>query len=77
MTKLVPVEGMSGLYRDPESHAVVNTNKHEYNAYMSRKKALANKDSELNRMKEDLDGMKGEMTEIKSLLLLLNQKLNT
>jgi len=77
MKRLVPVEGMSSLYRDSESQAVVNTNKTEYNSYMARKKALASKDSELNQMKDDLDDMKGEMNEIKSLLVSLNQKLNT
>tara|TARA_B100001996_G_scaffold163683_1_gene124833 strand:+ start:1303 stop:1536 length:234 start_codon:yes stop_codon:yes gene_type:complete len=77
MKRLVPVEGMSSLYRDTESQAVVNTNKTEYNSYMARKKSLANKDFELNQMKDDLDDMKGEMNEIKSLLVSLNQKLNT
>ena len=77
MKRLVPVEGMSGLYRDTESQAVVNTNKTEYNSYMSRKKALVKKNNELDQMKEDLDGMKDEMSEIKSLLVSLNQKLNT
>ena len=76
MKRLVPVEGMSSLYRDTESQAVVNTNKHEYNAYMARKRALLQKDNELDQMKEDLDGMKDEMSEIKSLLVSLNQKLN-
>ena len=76
MKRLVPVEGMSGLYRDTESQAVVNTNRNEYNSYMSRKKALVKKNNELDQMKEDLDGMKDEMSEIKSLLLSLNQKLN-
>ena len=77
MKRLVPVEGMSGLYRDTESQAVVNTNKTEYNSYMARKKALSQKDDELDQMKQDLDGMKDEMGEIKSLLVSLNQKLNT
>ena len=77
MKRLIPVEGMSNLYRDSESQAVVNTNKTEYNSYMARKKSLANKDCELNQMKDDLDNMKGEMNEIKSLLVSLNQKLNT
>jgi aspartate oxidase len=77
MKRLIPVEGMSNLYRDSESQAVVNTNRNEYNSYMSRKKALVKKNNELDQMKEDLDGMKDEMSEIKSLLVSLNQKLNT
>ena len=77
MKRLIPVEGMSNLYRDSESQAVVNTNRNEYNAYMARKKSLLQKDNELDQMKEDLDTVKDEMGEIKSLLVSLNQKLNT
>jgi len=77
MTNFVPVEGRMGLYRDTDSTAIVNNNTHEYNTYMAKKKAMQAKNSELDQMKEDLDGMKDEMSEIKSLLLSLNQKLNT
>jgi len=77
MSNFVPVEGRMGLYRDTNSTAIVNNNTHEYKAYMARKKAMQAKNNELDQMKEDLDGMKDEMSEIKSLLLSLNQKLNT
>jgi len=77
MTKLVPVEGMSHLYRDENSTAVINTNTHEYNSYMARKKSMKEKNNELDQMKYDLDIVKDEMSEIKSLLVSLNQKLNT
>ena len=77
MSNFVPVEGRMGLYRDTDSTAIVNNNTHEYNTYIAKKKAMQAKNSELDQMKEDLDGMKDEMGEIKSLLLSLNQKLNT
>jgi len=77
MTKLVPVEGMPSLYRDEGSTAIINRNKVEYRNYMAKKKAMETKNSELDQMKEDLDGMKNEMNDIKSLLVSLNQKLNT
>ncbi len=76
MSNFVPVEGMSGLYRDTESTAIVNRNNREYEAYMARKKAVQNEKYELTKMKEDLDNVKDEMGEIKSLLVSLNQKLN-
>ena len=76
MSNFIPVEGMSGVYRDADSSAIVNRNTREYNAYMARKRAAEEKDSELNKMKEDLDTVKDEMSEIKSLLVSLNQKLN-
>ena len=74
--ELIPVEGKSGFYRDPESTAVINCDKKAYSDYMKRKKISKAKSNELNQMKEDLDSVKGELGEIKGLLSTLVQKLN-
>ena len=76
MKNYTPVEGKSGLYRDSESAAIINRDKKAYLAYMQRKKDAENKNLELNKMKEDLDSVKGELGEIKGLLSTLVQKLN-
>ena len=76
MTNYTPVEGKSGLFRDSESTAIINRDKKAYLAYMQRKKDAENKNDELNKMKEDLDSVKGELGEIKCLLSTLVQKLN-
>ena len=76
MTNYTPVEGKSGFFRDSESTAIINRDKKAYLAYMQRKKDAENKNLELNKMKEDLDNVKGELGEIKSLLSTLVQKLN-
>jgi len=76
MSNYVPVEGKFGLYRDSDSTAIVNRDKKAYLDYMKRKKTMENKDSELDKMKEDLDNVKGELGEIKDLLSTLVQKLN-
>ena len=76
MRNYTPVEGKSGLYRDSESAAIINKDKKAYLAYMQRKKDAENKNLELNKMKEDLDNVKGELGEIKDLLSTLVQKLN-
>jgi len=76
MSNYVPVEGRYGLYRDSDSTAIVNKDKKAYLAYMERKKTAENKNDELNKMKEDLDNVKGELGEIKDLLSTLVQKLN-
>ena len=34
--ELIPVEGKSGFYRDPESTAVINCDKKAYDDYMKR-----------------------------------------
>ena len=76
MTNYTPVEGKSGFFRDSESTAIINRDKKAYLAYMQRKKDAENKNLELNKMKEDLDNVKGELGDIKSLLSTLVQKLN-
>ena len=76
MTNYTPVEGKSGFFRDSESTAIINRDKKAYLSYMQRKKDAENKNLELNKMKEDLDNVKGELGEIKDLLSTLVQKLN-
>ena len=76
MNNYTPVEGKSCLYRDEDSTAIVNRDKRAYLEYMKRKKAVKNKNHELDQMKEDLDNMKGELGDIKDLLSTLVQKLN-
>ena len=76
MTNYTPVEGKSGFFRYSESTAIINKDKKAYLAYMQRKKDAENKNLELNKMKEDLDNVKGELGDIKSLLSTLVQKLN-
>ena len=76
MKNYTPVEGKSGLYRDSESSAIINRDKKAYLAYMQRKKDAENKNLELNKKKEDIDNVKGELGEIKGLLSTLVQKLN-
>ena len=64
----VKVKDHQNLLRDPLSNGIINTNKSEYDEYIAlRDAAKKAKDSELT-MKEDLDNLKGEINEIKSLL---------
>ena len=74
--ELIPVEGKSGFYRDPESTAIINCDKKAYSDYMKRKKITKAKSNELDKMKEDINNVKGELGEIKGLLSTLVQKLN-
>ncbi len=76
MTEHIPVEGKIGLYRDSDSTAIINRDKKAYLDYMKRKKIAEEKNSELGKMKEDLNNVKGELGEIKGLLSTLVQKLN-
>ena len=66
--ELIKVKDHPNLQRDPSSNGIINTNKSEYDEYIARRDAAKKaKDSELT-MKEDLDNLKGEINEIKSLL---------
>ena len=76
MDNYIPVEGKKGLYRDKDTTAIINRDNVAYRSYIARKQAMDNKNLELNKMKEDLDNVKGELGEIKGLLSTLVQKLN-
>ena len=66
--EFVKVKDHQNLLRDPYSNGIINTNKSEYDEYIARRDAAEKaKESELT-MKEDLDNLKGEINEIKSLL---------
>ena len=54
----IKVEGHSNLYRDPDSGAVINSRRADYERYM---KAKANREgmvSEINTLKQELDEIK-------------------
>ena len=65
---LIPVKGKDGWYRDPESNAVVNCNKTEYNNYMAAYNKRKQKDAKIEALQTDVDAVKLDLNEIKSLL---------
>ncbi len=66
--EFVKVKDHPNLQRDPLSNGIVNTNSSDYDEYIARRDAANKaKENELT-MKEDLDNLKGEINEIKSLL---------
>ena len=65
---LIPVKGKDGWYRDPESNAVVNCNKTEYDDYMAAYNKRKQKDAKFEALQTDVDAVKLDLNEIKSLL---------
>ena len=66
--EFVKVKDHDNLVRDPLSQGIINTNDAQYEEYIARRDAANKaKDDEVT-MKEDLDNLKGEINEIKSLL---------
>ena len=57
----IKVEGHTHLIRDEESHAIINTDVENYRLTMKRRQILRTQRDEINSLKND-------MSEIKSLL---------
>ena len=62
------IDGHKDLARDPKTNMILNVNYHDYQHYIASREAKKVKNENLDSMKNDLDGLKGEMNEIKSLL---------
>jgi predicted transcriptional regulator len=73
MKKLM-VDGHPGLYRDVESGAIINDNLYEYESYMKSYQNRKDKFDKINQIENDLHDLKSEMTQIKNLLLELNER---
>ena len=63
----IKVEGHTHLIRDEESHAIINTDVEQYRLTMRRRQMLRTQRDEINSLKND-------MSEIKSLLKELINK---
>ena len=64
----IKVEGHSSLARDIRSNAIVNTNKSEYQLYMSRIKNREQQGDQLRSTIKEINILKQELFEIKNLL---------
>jgi|TARA_A100001388_G_scaffold4677_2_gene3412 hypothetical protein len=64
------VEGHDNLYRDEESNAIINTDKAAYDNYINVRRVNSDKRAEM-------DDMKKELAELKSLLKELTSKITS
>ena len=69
MTDYLKVEGHEHLIRDMGSKAIVNTNRYAYMAAVERSKNAQKQKDELRDATREINSLKSEMHEIKSLLL--------
>ena len=67
---MIPVEGHNSLFRDEETNAIVNVDTVAYESYMNNK--LSNSDK-----KAEMDEVKRELAELKSLLKELATKITS
>jgi len=65
---LIPVEGQKDLYRDLKSNAIVNTNKNDYDTYITRRNKVKDEQSKINELENEITTIKTSLDEIKILL---------
>ena len=62
------VEGFENLVRDTSSNAVINSSTSEYKIYMARYRAREQESDKLRNACKEINNLKSELREIKSLL---------
>mgnify|MGYP003338507077 CR=1 FL=1 len=68
------VIGHEGLVRDTATGAILNTSKTEYDEYVALQRKAAEKEALISQHSEDINNIKNELQDIKSLLLQLVNK---
>ncbi len=68
------VEGYNSLVRDTVSNAVVNSSTSEYKIYMSKYRAREQQSDELRTACKEINTLKAELREIKSLIKKVIEK---
>ena len=76
MSNYLQVEGHNDLVRDVNSKAIINTNMAAYEASVKRSKSAQNQKDELRDAVRDINILKNEMKEIRSLLIKMVENTN-
>lgn len=70
------IKNNNSLVRDIDTNAVINTNRTEYDNYISNYNRLKSEREELKNLKHSVSSLTSDMEEIKSLLKLLVKEKN-
>ena len=68
------VEGHDSLVRDTVSNAVINSSTSEYKIYMAKYRAREQQSDELRNACKEINNLKAELREIKSLITKVLEK---
>ena len=68
------VEGYGNLVRDTNSNAIVNSSTSEYKIYMAKYRAREQQSDELRNACKEINTLKAELREIKSLIKKVIEK---
>lgn len=69
--EIVQIKNRENLVRDVSSKAVINTNRTEYENYLSRRKNGQDMKARIDKNCDDIDCIKKDLTEVKEMLMLL------
>ena len=64
----VKVKDNEHLIRNTNSNRIVNTNKSEYEEYITRRKLKKSEKNKVDNLERDISTLRNEITEIKDLL---------
>ena len=71
MKQYIKVEAQDSLVRDISSNAIVNNNKSEYENFLRISEQKYREKKEFEKLKTDVNSMKNDLDEIKSMLKLI------
>ena len=74
MSDYIKVQGHSNLVRDVNSHAIINKDKHAYNLAKRRAEEAQRQRDEIRGATREINNLKCEMHEIKSMLKTLLER---
>jgi hypothetical protein len=75
MKDLRPIEGQNDFVRQGEHGAILNINKEEIQAARERKRLWKEEQTKKEKLENEVDTLKQEMSEIKSLLSQIVEKI--
>ena len=71
----IPITDKPGFVRDPRSGAVLNINNSEVERVRAAKKARKEKEQQQAQLRYDVDNLKNDIKDIKSMLAQLVEKI--
>lgn len=71
---MIKVEGYSGLYKDPTKNTFINKNKVEIEQARERKKLRLQKNEEEQELRQKVDKLQNDISELKSMFQQLLEK---
>ena len=63
---MIPVEGHKSLFRDQDTNAILNTDDVAYENYINTKRNNSDKQAEMDAMKKELEELKSMLHELAS-----------